>query len=110
MSYFVHVTGQTERDMDEAAAYIAFTLFNPDAAYKLLITANEILTSLQDNPQRIRPIDDPLLSSWGIRFIMVKNYLAFYIIEEDKRMVHIIRFLHAKRNWKHLLKNGFSLD
>lgn len=35
MSYYVHVTKQTERDLDDAAECIAFALLNPDAASHL---------------------------------------------------------------------------
>lgn len=110
MIYSIHVTLQAERDMDDAANYIASTLLNPDAAYNLLVSANDILNSLDHNPERDRPVDDPLLFSWGVRFIIVKNYLAFYVIAEENKTVHIIRFLYKKRNWLHILKQGFSLE
>ncbi|MCD8119785.1 MAG: type II toxin-antitoxin system RelE/ParE family toxin [Lachnospiraceae bacterium] len=110
MSYYVHVTRQTERDLDDAAEYIAFTLLNPDAAYQLLVSANKVLSSLDENLQRNRRVDDPILSAWGVRFVMIKNYLAFYVIEEERNTVHIIRFLYAKRNWVHILKQGISLE
>lgn len=43
MIYSIHVTLQAERDMDHAANYIASTLLNPNAAYNLLVFANDIL-------------------------------------------------------------------
>ncbi len=110
MIYSVHVTSQAERDMDKAADYIAFTLLNPSAAYNLLVYAKETLNSLKLNPERNRIVDDPLLFSWGIRLMIIKNYLAFYVIDEKDRTVHIIRFLYKKRNWLHILKQGFSLE
>ncbi len=110
MTWSVHITTQAERDIDEAASYIAFTLLNADAAYNLLVTANDVLHSLAHDPKRNRPVDDPLLSSWGIRFIAVKNYLAFYVVSEEDRTVHVIRFLYRKRNWIHLLKQGYVTD
>ncbi|MCD7956961.1 MAG: hypothetical protein LUG93_14685 [Lachnospiraceae bacterium] len=60
MIYSIHVTLQAERDMDDAANYIASTFLNPDAAYNLLVFANDILNSLDHNPERNRPVDDPL--------------------------------------------------
>lgn len=61
MTYSIHATLQAERDMDDAANYIAFTLLNPDAAYRLLIFASNVLNSLDHNPERNRPVNDPLL-------------------------------------------------
>jgi len=54
-------------------------------------------------------VDDPVLAVWGIRFIRVNNYLAFYTIDEDKKVVIIVRFLYQKSNWNTILRQGFSL-
>ena len=37
--------------------------------------------SLADLPQKFRLVDDPVLASWGIRFVRINNYLAFYTID-----------------------------
>lgn len=110
MIWQIHITRQAKQDMIIAADYIEFMLLNPDAADSLLDTAETNINSLSQMPDRFRPVDDPLLSSWGVRFIMVKNYLAFYVISEESKTVHIIRFLYGKRNWLHILKQGFSLE
>jgi len=34
---------------------------------------------------------------------MIKNYLLFYVVEEDHKTVTVIRFLHGRRNWKSIL-------
>lgn len=44
-------------------------------------------------------MDDPFLKAQNIRFVVVNNYLAFYIIDESRHIVHIIRFLYGKRDW-----------
>ena len=59
---------------------------------------------IKENP-RIRPlVQDTYLASLGYRLIKVKNYMIFYIIEEDSKHIKIIRFLHNKRNWIAILK------
>lgn len=50
MTYSIHITAAAERDMANASDHIEFVLKNPKAA------------------------DDPLLSSWGIRYTQIKNY------------------------------------
>lgn len=47
-------------------------------------------------PEKLQLVDDPVLAGWGIRFIRVNNYLAFYTIDEDKKVVIIVRFLYQK--------------
>lgn len=108
MNYELHITRTAEKDLNNAADYIEFTLKNPLAADNLLDTAEEKINQLADFPQKHPVVDDAILSSWGIRFTAIKNYLAFYIIKENT--VYLIRFLHGKRDWISILKQGFSLE
>ena len=78
MSYQVHITSTAEHDIMRAADYIEFTLKNPNAADNLLDAATEQIGSLADLPQKFHLVDDPVLASWGIRFVIINNYLAFY--------------------------------
>ena len=109
MSYQVHITSTAEHDIMRAADYIQFTLRYPDAADNLLDAATEQIDSLADLPQKFRLVDDPVLASWGIRFVIINNYLAFYTIDEEKQTVIIVRFLYQKSNWTSILRQGFSL-
>ena len=109
MSYIIHITATAERDILRAADYIEFNLKNPTAADYLLDAATEQINSLSDMPEKYRLVDDPVLASWGIHFIIVNNYLAFYTIDKEKQMVIVIRFLYQKSNWNSILRQGFSL-
>ena len=110
MSYQLHITSAAEHDLIRAVDYIEFTLKNPDAADKLLDTATEQINSLSDLPQKFHLVNDPVLASWGIRSVIINNYLAFYTIDEEKQMVIIVRFLYQKSNWSSILQQGFSLN
>ena len=109
MSYDIHITYAAQRDLLNAADYIEFVLKNPKAADTLLDEAEKQINSLSDFPQKFRLVDDPVLSSWGIRFVIVNNYLVFYIIDDEKNMVIIIRFLYQKSDWQTILHRGISL-
>ena len=109
MSYQVHITSTAEHDIMRAADYIEFTLKNPTAADNLLNVVPEQIGSSSDMPQKFRLVDDPVLASWGIRFVIVNNYLAFYTIDEEKQTVIIVRFLYQKSNWTSILRQGFPL-
>lgn len=110
MSYIIHITAAAERDIIRAAGYIEFTLKNPTAAEHLLDVATEQIYSLADLPERFRLVDDPVLASWGIRFIVVNHYLAFYTIDTEKQLVIVVRFLYQKSNWSSILRQGFPLN
>ena len=109
MSYQIHITPTAEHDIVRAADYIEFTLKNPEAADNLLDVVTEQIEALADFPQKFRLVDDPVLTSWGIRFVIINNYLAFYMIDEEKQTIIIVRFLYQKSNWTSILRQGFSL-
>ena len=109
MSYCIHITAAAERDMMNASDYIDFTLKNPQAADDLLDEAEKRINALLDFPERFQLVDDTVLASWGIRFVVVNNYLAFYVISEEQQKVFVVRFLYQKSDWMTILRNGFSL-
>lgn len=106
MTYSIHITKRAEKDLERAADYIEFSLKNPQAADSLLYEAEKELGSLSNMPERYALVDDPLLASRGIRFVRVKQYLAFYAITPQTKTVHILRFLYGKRDWTAVLRNG----
>ena len=109
MSYRLHITSTAERDLTQAADYIEFVLKNPSAADALLEEADRKINALLPFPKEHPLVDDKLLASWGIRFVQVKNYLAFYVVFEMEEQITVVRFLYAKSNWLSILKSGFSL-
>lgn len=104
MKYTVHLTQRAQRDIESAADYIEYTLLNAKAANELIAIAEDTLASLSDMPQRHMIVSDEVLAAWRIRFIQIKNYLAFYIIDEETHIVHVVRFLYGKRNWQSVLR------
>lgn len=109
MSYNIYITATAERDILRAADHIEFTLKNPTAADHLLDAVTEQINSLGDMPEKFRLVDDPVLASRKIRFVIVNNYLAFYTIDKGKQLAIVVRFLYQKSNWNSILRQGFSL-
>ena len=107
MNYHLHITSVAQRDISQAADYIEFVLKNPKAADDLLEETDQKINALLPFPQEHPIVEDKLLAAWGIRFTQIKNYLAFYVIEENQ--VTVIRFLYVKSNWISILKVGFPL-
>lgn len=110
MMYDLHITSAAENDLNEAADYIEYVLLNPDAADRMLDAATERISTLAQFAERNALVDDPVLQAWGIRFIQINNYLAFYVISEEESRVYIVRFLYGKRDWIGILKQGISLE
>ena len=109
MTYEIYITAAAERDLLRAADHIEFVLKNPDAADDLLDEAEVHINALAEFPEKFKLVDDPVLASWGIHFVIVSGYLAFYVISEARDRVIIVRFLFQKSNWTAILRQGFSL-
>ena len=107
MNYHLHITSVAQRDISQAADYIEFVLKNPKAADDLLEETDQKISALLPFPQEHPIVEDKLLAAWDIRFTQIKNYFAFYVIEENQ--VTVIRFLYAKSDWISILKVGFPL-
>ena len=108
MNYQLHITSTAKQDITKAVDYIEFTLKNPDAANNLLDVVTEQINSLANFPQRFHLVDEPILASWGIRFIVINHYLAFYTIDEKNQNVIIVRFLYQKSNWISILRQEIT--
>lgn len=105
MNYNLQITHKAKTDLNSAADYIEFSLLNPQAADDLLNKAEEEINKLSCMPQTHRLVDDPVLNVWGIRFILVNNFMAFFMIDEQSKTVYIVRFLYGKRNWSEILRS-----
>ena len=103
MMYSIHITSRAQRDIDEAADYIEFSLRNPQASDALLDAVKQEISSLSNMPERYPVVTDDFLGALGIRFVQVKNYLAFYRIDEKQSKVYVVRFLYGRRDWVSIL-------
>ena len=92
-----------QKDMIEIVKYISEELQNPDAANPLateLIHAAESVITFPYAPPVYQPLR-PLRHEY--RKILVKNFLMFYWVDEEKKLVTIARVVYAKRDIRRLL-------
>ena len=91
-------------DMLGIVRYIGRELQNPETAKhlaaELVNSAESVLTFPHATPvyQSIRPL------KYEYRKISVKNYLIFYWVNEEKKLVTIARVIYAKRDYGRLLE------
>ena len=108
MKYTVRIAERAQKDIEEAADYIEYALKNPQAADSLLDELDSVRSGLEEMPERYPPARDEILASWGVRFVRIKKYLAFFIVDQAEETVHIIRFLYGKSNWTAILHHDIS--
>ena len=61
------------------------------------------ITSLKQFPFSGTPVPDDFLADLGFRFLLIKNFKAYYIADKDTKKVTIVRFLYAGRDYEKLL-------
>jgi len=106
MSYSINITDLAEEDILATVRYIANTLKNPVAANNLLDEIERHEKILEDTPNIYPFVNDVYLSDKGLKYVIIKNYLMFYTIDEDNKIVNIIRFLYKRRDWKNILNKN----
>lgn len=101
--YRVKFTAIAEVDLDEIFQYIAVQLSAPDAAVSLLDEMEEQISRLCDFPYAGSVISDETLAARGYRKLIVRNYIIFYLVNEDERQVVIMRILYGARRYEAFL-------
>ncbi|MCL2320617.1 MAG: type II toxin-antitoxin system RelE/ParE family toxin [Oscillospiraceae bacterium] len=101
--YFVNITNTAKDDLKDIARYIKNELKEPDVAINLIQKIKKAIYSLDNKPYRNALVRDKDLVRFGYRFLVVGNYIVFYIILEEEQIVDIVRVIYARRNWEKIL-------
>ena len=86
-------------DMTEIVRYISHELSNPAAAEKL---AEELIAAgdrLLDFPHKNRVYQTIKPLQREHRGQIVQNYIMFYYVDEDQKLVTIARVIYARRDY-----------
>lgn len=96
--YTIRLLRIAEEDLAEIMTYIAAE--NISAAEALIDRIEKSLQSLQKHPYLGRIPDDVELLILGYRYLIVDNYLIFYIVDDRTVIVH--RIIHGARDYQSL--------
>jgi plasmid stabilization system protein ParE len=100
--YRVDVSEVAETDLRDIIRYISAQLSAPMTAEKMMDTFEAALSVLADMPYAHPPVTDERLADIGYRKLIVKNYLVFFTIDENAKVVDVERILYARRDWLHI--------
>ena len=98
--FIVRLLSVAEEDLAEAITFIA--VGNPAAATALADKMGKSLGALARHPHMGRVPDDPELMQLGYRYLIVDDYLIFYVVREEGEVV-VHRILHGARDYRGLL-------
>ncbi|TVR60401.1 MAG: type II toxin-antitoxin system RelE/ParE family toxin [Spirochaetaceae bacterium] len=106
--YSVKFSRTAAQDLDDAHDYICGVLKNPTAAANLVLELESKLEGIREFPDSCGLVQDSYLKSLGIRFLLVKNFVAFLKVEESLKEIQVVRFLYGKRQWAEILQEKTS--
>lgn len=101
--YRVDLSEPAEEDLRDIVRYISAQLSVPVTAMKMVEAIEDALSKLADMPHGYPLLRDDRLASMGYRRVDVKNYTAFFTINEKEKVVDVERILYARRDWANLL-------
>ena len=90
-------------DMVDIAKYIGVKLENPEAAERLAEKMIEAAEKLTDMPYKC-PVYIPVKPlRHEYRKLIVQNYIMFYWVDEDKKLITIARVVYSGRDYENIL-------
>ncbi|MGE5474881.1 MAG: type II toxin-antitoxin system RelE/ParE family toxin [Ignavibacteriales bacterium] len=101
--YNIQITEPAENDLHQIRNYISEELLESAVANRIINKIGEAIFTLEEMPVRNAIVSDKRLAAQGIRKILIENYIVFYIVSEENKMVTVLRILYCRRNWVDLL-------
>ena len=97
--YKIELSIKAKEDIKSIVLYIKNNLNEPSIANKYAKTIKEEIKTLEYSPKKFAIIDDDLIKDLEIRKLNIKNYLAFYRVNEKEKVVNVERILYGASNW-----------
>lgn len=101
--YSLKFTPKAIEDLDKTYNYIAYELYAEGSAISLLERIETSIMRLKNFPFSCSYVADEFLKYKGYRKLIIDNYIAFYIVNEEEKMVVIMRVLYGRQKYQDLL-------
>jgi toxin ParE1/3/4 len=98
MSYSVEISEQANGDLRGIYEYIAFKLQSLQNAVGQLSRLEKNILSLSEMPKRCRRYGEEPWFSRGLRVMPVDHYCVFYIPDDEKKIVSVLRVMYGGRD------------
>lgn len=99
MSYRVVLTETAKLDLREITFYIAEQAKDREIARRFVSELQEKCSRLEEFPQAGALPKDHVLRSLDYRFISHKEYLIFYSVNEEEKVVNVLAIFNARKDY-----------
>ena len=104
-NYSYVLTKAAESDIDEALAYIAVILRNPEAAAVLVDEFGEQIENICLVPKSGKLVENEFLKRDDVRRFLVKNYVGYYLVDDEAKKIVVLRFVYGRRKQEAIIQD-----
>ena len=97
--YDVKLSIEAKKDLKNIVSYIKNVLKEPNIAKKYAKMLRVEIENLECFPQKHTTIDNEEIKDLNMRKLIIKNYIAFYRINEEKKKVNVDRIIYGASDW-----------
>ena len=101
--YDIKLSNQAKEDYKSIIRYIKYKLLESNIAERYAELIKNEINTLKYNPQKFAIINHDTIKQYKFRKLIIKNYIAFYRINEDEKIVNVERILYGGTDWKNKL-------
>lgn len=101
--YKVIYSPAAKNDLRGIYRYIAFELLEPKIAADQVNRIREIVRKLDVFPEKYKVVEWEPWSSFGMRCLPVNNYVVYYLVNNDRKIVTIVRVFYGGRDVKQII-------
>lgn len=102
--YQVQITRTAKQDLRDVVSYVGTQLQEHRTAQKLYRMIRENMLNLDYMPERYPLWEDEPWHSYGVRKLLVNNYVVLYLVDHEIERVRVVRVIYAGRDISKLLE------
>lgn len=103
--YIVEISETAEQDLENIILYLRNELSGDIIADKYKILFKQKLKDLENVAESMPIISEELTGFNNIRKVNVRNYIIFYIVNEENTKASVLRIGHAFMDWEKYLRD-----
>ena len=104
--YLIQYTDESLQDLRDIYDYISTDLKSPEVSAAQIKRIRDEIRSLSVFPKRYRIVEWEPWTSRGMHQMPVDNFIVFYVADDNRMAVQIVRVLYGKRDIPGLIKSS----